>query len=89
MIARSLRFPLTWKLASNFRHQSTAVNQAKELVLVDINQKTGISTITMNSAPVNSMTLNFLKEFCDKMDLLEKEKVKGMILTSVSSLDYF
>jgi hypothetical protein len=30
------------------------------------------------------MTLNLLKEFCEKMDHLERGKVKGMILTSVS-----
>lgn len=30
------------------------------------------------------MALNFLKEFCDKMDYLEKQKVKGLIVTSVS-----
>jgi len=51
-------------------------------VLVDINEKTGISTLKMNYKPVNCMALNFLKDFCGKIDFLEQQKVKGMILTS-------
>jgi len=82
MLSGNLRVASLWKLAKHLSYSSTAATQNQELVLVEINDKTGISTVTMNSPPVNSMTLNFFKEFCDKMDLLEKEKVKGMILTS-------
>lgn len=44
----------------------------------------GISTLSMHSKPVNSLSLEFLKDFCEKIDYLEKEEVKGVILTSVS-----
>lgn len=68
------------------RNQSTAAAAASQnAMLMEINEKNGIATLSMNSKPVNSMTLNFLKDFSEKLDLLEKEKVKGMILTSVSS----
>lgn len=84
MFARSLGIPTAWRVMRNLRFQSTSVDQSVDPVLVDVNQKNGIATVTMNQKPVNNMTLNFLRSFCDKMDLLEKEKVKGMILTSVS-----
>lgn len=83
MLARTLRVFSSWRIAGNLRHQSTGAAASQDLMLVEINEKTGLSTISMNSKPVNSMTLNFLKDFCEKMDFLEKEKVKGMILTSV------
>jgi len=82
MFARNLRIPLRWIVPKTSRYQSTAATDVQDLVLVDIDGNTGISTVTLNLKPVNNMTLNFLKSFCDKMDFLEKEKIKGMILTS-------
>jgi Delta3-Delta2-enoyl-CoA isomerase len=85
MIARILRSSSIWKVSGSLRHQSSAAaTSAQNMFLVDINEKTGISTLTMNRAPVNCMSLEFLKEFCEKMDFLENEKVKGMILATVS-----
>lgn len=85
MFLRNLRFPIRTKIGGSLRWQSTAVKSSKEdPIRVDVNEKTGISTLTLNHKPVNSMTLDLLKDFCEKMDFLEKEKVKGMILTSVS-----
>jgi len=82
MFARNLRIPSAWRVPMNSKYQSTAAADTPDPVLVDIDEKTGISTVTMNNKPVNNLTLSFLKSFCDKMDFLEKEKVKGMILTS-------
>lgn len=84
MFARNLRIPLAWRTLKNMKYQSSIAANAADPVLVDIDDKTGISTVTLNQKPVNNMTLSFLKSFCEKMDLLEKEGVKGMILTSVS-----
>lgn len=84
MLAKAPRISATWRMASNLRYQSTSASSSQELISVDINEKTGISIVKMNSKPVNSMTLNFLKDFCEKMDFLEKQNVKGLILTSVS-----
>lgn len=44
----------------------------------------GISTLSMHSKPVNSLSLGFLKDFCEKIDYLESQQVKGVILSSVS-----
>lgn len=85
MFTRTLRISSPLRIGVKLRRQSTAAAAASpNSMLVEINDKNGIATLSMNSKPVNSMTLNFLKDFSEKLDLLEKEKVKGMILTSVS-----
>ena len=64
------------------RHQST---KSKDLVLVDVNDKTGIATVTMNRMPVNSLSVELLSSINNTLDLLKKDNSKGMILTSVSN----
>lgn len=68
-------------LPSAARCQSTS---SKDLVLVDVNDKTGIATMTMNSLPVNSLNLELLTSFSKGLDLVASNGSKGMILTSVS-----
>lgn len=46
----------------------------------------GISTVTMQRLPVNGMNLELLQELCTIFDTLEKDKSRGMILTSVGGL---
>lgn len=53
------------------------------LVLIDVNDKNGIATVTVNSPPVNSLTLELLTALSDSLDVLNRENPKGMILTSV------
>lgn len=83
MIGRFLRISPALRVNRNVRCQSTIVDP----VLLDVNEKTGIATMTLDQKPVNNMTLNLLQSFCDKLDFLEKEKVKGMILTSVGLVE--
>lgn len=84
MFARSSRVQSLWRIAGSLRYQSSAAGQQSEVISIDTDAKTGIATMKLNNKPVNCMALNFLKEFCDKMDYLEKQKVKGLIVTSVS-----
>jgi Delta3-Delta2-enoyl-CoA isomerase len=63
------------------RNQSTA---SKDLVLVDVNDKTGYATVTLNKPPVNSLNLELLSAFSQTLDALQNNKSRGMILTSVS-----
>ena len=63
------------------RFQST---QSNELILVEVNDKTGISTVTLNRPPVNSLNLETLSEFSKTLDALKANKSRGVILTSVS-----
>lgn len=46
----------------------------------------GISTVTMQRLPVNSMNLELVQELSRTFDTLEKDNSRGMILTSVSGL---
>lgn len=63
------------------RHQSTASN---DLVLVNVNDKTGVATVTLNRAPVNSLNLELLTAISKTLDDLQNNKSRGMILTSSS-----
>lgn len=79
--ARQLNFDsLRCVMSSLVRNQSTA---SKDLVLIDINDKTGIATVTMNSLPVNSLNLELLSAINNSLDVLTKDNSRGMILTSV------
>lgn len=72
---------------SVIRNGSTAV-PAKDLVLVDINDKTGFATVSMNSLPVNSLSLPLLTALSSSLDALNKDNPRGMILTSVRPKSY-
>lgn len=70
-------------LSQASRSLSTA-GQDKQ-VIVEVNDKTGIAIVSLNRPPVNSLSLEFFKEIAETLDDLEKNKSKGMILTSVRS----
>ncbi|GFG39316.1 hypothetical protein Cfor_02241 [Coptotermes formosanus] len=57
----------------------------EKLVDVTVNEETGISTVTMQRLPVNSLNLELLQELSTTFDTLEKENSRGMILTSAAS----
>lgn len=65
----------------NSRQNSTNSNK---LVLLNVNDKTGIATVTLNSKPVNSLNLELLSSFSKTLDELKANNTRGMILTSVS-----
>lgn len=53
------------------------------LVNVEVNDSTGIATVTMNRKPVNGLSLDLLEALSNRLDDLEKNKTRGAILTSV------
>ena len=71
--------PSRWALTS-VRCQSAS---AQRLVNVDVNDKNGIATVSLNRKPVNALSLELFEEFCGVMDDLEKGSIRGMILKSV------
>lgn len=84
---RNLRnFNLIKQSQVGIRHKWTTSVSTDHLTVTTNDE--GISTLSMHSKPVNSLSLGFLKDFCEKIDLLEREQVKGVILTSVSSFSY-
>ena len=54
-----------------------------KLVLIDINEKNGIATLSLNRHPANSFNLDLLNAFDNALRELEINKPRGMILTSV------
>lgn len=60
-----------------------------KLVLVDLNEKNGIATLSLNRHPANSFNLDLLNAFDNALAELEANKPKGMILTSVCIIDIF
>lgn len=74
--------PSRWILTS-VRCQSTSI---KRLVDVNLNDKNGVATVSLNRKPVNALSLELFKEFCGIMDDLEKASIRGMILKSVGYL---
>ncbi|KAJ1522968.1 hypothetical protein ONE63_002105 [Megalurothrips usitatus] len=55
------------------------------LINVDVDSKTGVATVTMNSPPVNTLNTPFLNEMGGVIKELEKNKTRGLILTSSSN----
>lgn len=52
------------------------------MVQSTVDEKSGIATVTMNKPPVNSLNLEFLDEINTQLNKLQKDKIRGMILTS-------
>ncbi|KAF7242960.1 Enoyl-CoA delta isomerase 1, mitochondrial [Varanus komodoensis] len=52
-------------------------------ILVELDASTGVAMMKMKSLPVNSLSLEFLTEFCISLEKLENDKAcRGVILTS-------
>lgn len=58
---------------------------AQKIVNMEVNDKTGIATVTLNRSPVNSLSVELLKELSETLDEVHDNRSRGMILTSVSS----
>lgn len=54
-----------------------------KLVNLEVNDKTGIATVILNRPPVNSLSLELLKDLSETLDEVNDNRSKGMILTSV------
>lgn len=62
-----------------------ALSSSNKLINNEINDTTGIVTISFNRPPMSSFTLELLEEFSKALDETnENKKCNGIILTSVS-----
>ncbi|XP_037046690.1 enoyl-CoA delta isomerase 1, mitochondrial-like [Bradysia coprophila] len=52
------------------------------LVNVEVNDKTGISLVTINRKPVNGLSLELFEALSTTLDDLENDKTRGAVLTS-------
>ncbi|XP_071330799.1 enoyl-CoA delta isomerase 1, mitochondrial [Trachinotus anak] len=58
-------------------------NSTSPKIKVDFDQSTGVAMMHMQSPPVNSLSLDFLTEFCISLEKLEMDKsCRGLIITS-------
>ncbi|KAM8724012.1 enoyl-CoA delta isomerase 1, mitochondrial [Acanthopagrus schlegelii] len=58
-------------------------NSTSSKIKVDFDQSTGVAVMRMQSPPVNSLSLDFLTEFCIATEKLELDKsCRGLIITS-------
>lgn len=74
-------------MSSGGRHVTAAsqrrTNSTGPKVKVDFNQSTGVAVLHMQSPPVNSLSLDFLTEFCIAVEKLEMDRsCRGLIITS-------
>jgi len=62
---------------------SRYLSTATKLTIVEVNDKTGIATLTLNRPPINALNLEFLRDLHQSVQEIEKNKSRGLILTSV------
>uniref|UniRef100_A0A1A9ZVU0 Enoyl-CoA delta isomerase 1, mitochondrial n=1 Tax=Glossina pallidipes TaxID=7398 RepID=A0A1A9ZVU0_GLOPL len=56
-----------------------------KLTNVEVNDKTGFAKLTMNRPPVNGLNLDLLRDLHQSIQDIEKNKCRGLILTSSSN----
>lgn len=67
----------------NFVRQSArSLSSTASLVSVEVNDKTGIATVTLQRPPVNSLNLELLSDIRYNLTELGKNKSRGAIITS-------
>jgi enoyl-CoA hydratase/carnithine racemase len=75
---------LTHTSKSLSKNSTRALSTSNQLINNEINDSTGIATISFNRPPMSSFTLELLEEFLKALDETNKnEECKGIILTSV------
>ncbi|KFU88008.1 hypothetical protein M959_01993, partial [Chaetura pelagica] len=71
----------SWQLHSLLLTPSRAFSNNK--ILVELDESKGVATMKFKSPPVNSLSLDFLTEFCISLEKLENNRAcRGVILTS-------
>uniref|UniRef100_A0A674APL8 Enoyl-CoA delta isomerase 1 n=1 Tax=Salmo trutta TaxID=8032 RepID=A0A674APL8_SALTR len=61
-------------------------NSTSPKIKVDLDSSTGVAVLRMQSPPVNSLSLDFLTEFCINLEKLEMDRsCRGLIITSTLS----
>ncbi|EDW52321.1 enoyl-CoA delta isomerase 1, mitochondrial [Drosophila sechellia] len=64
---------------------SRMMSTPTKLTTVEVNDKTGIATLTMNRPPVNSQNVQLLLDLQTSISEIENNKSRGLILTSANS----
>ncbi|XP_055851761.1 enoyl-CoA delta isomerase 1, mitochondrial [Episyrphus balteatus] len=78
---------IAWNYAKTLKSVLPGVRQMSSsapLTTVEVNDKTGIATLTLNRPPVNGLNLDLLTSIKKSIDEIENNRSKGLILTSSS-----
>lgn len=67
---------------------SRQLSSASKLTIVEVNDMTGIATLTMNRPPINALNVELLQDLHKSIQDIESNKSRGLILTSVRPLTY-
>ncbi|KAI5716210.1 hypothetical protein M8J76_002830 [Diaphorina citri] len=76
-----LAIPSTKAFPVSLVAKYSSASDSKDIA-VTVDEKTGVATVKLQRAPVNSLNTGFLKNIEDTLANLEKEKARGLILTS-------
>jgi hypothetical protein len=57
---------------------------SKDLVLIDVDEKSGFATLSLNRPPVNSLNKELFVAISDALTQMERNKSRGVIMSSVS-----
>lgn len=72
------------RIATSMSIKSPSTNiDFSQLVLVDVNDKSGYAVLTLNRPPVNSVNLELLMALSRALDQVERNNSRGLIMTSV------
>lgn len=75
---------LTRPTAALMANVTRSMSSGGKLTTVEVNDKTGVATLTMNRPPVNGLNLELLRDISESIEEIESNKSRGLILTSVS-----
>jgi hypothetical protein len=56
----------------------------EDLVLIDVDEKSGFATLSLNRPPVNSLNKEVYTAISDALTQMERNKSRGVIMSSVS-----
>lgn len=65
---------------------SRQLSTASKLTTVQVDDKTGIATLTMNRPPINALNVDLLQDLHRSIQEIQENKSRGLILTSVRQL---
>ncbi|KAH8393168.1 hypothetical protein KR200_008091 [Drosophila serrata] len=57
-------------------------SSSTKLTTIDVDDKSGIATLSMNLAPVNTLTMELMHDLIESINQIESNKSRGLILTS-------
>ncbi|XP_068100447.1 enoyl-CoA delta isomerase 1, mitochondrial isoform X2 [Hyperolius riggenbachi] len=72
-------------ILASWNHHRSNRHFSNDKILVEMDESSGVAVMKMKNPPVNSLSLEFLTEFCITLEKLEMDRgCRGLILTSAS-----